>query len=628
MHDHEDHDLNYKASFSLAAWKKVLPFFKPYKKHFIWIFVLSVVIAVTDIIFPMFQLWLMNNVIQPKAADGTILPPTLDGMWSFGVLYVVVAAVQAALVVILVRIVTPVEVKINQDIRNALFYKFQNLHVAYFNDKSVGYLVAKTISDSERIGVMTWRVFGMVYAAIFLLGIFIPMFYYSWELALVLLLLIPIAFGVGLLFQRRLLRLNRQIRKANSQVAGALNEGITGAKTSKTVVAADVLSREFIALTGKQYRHAGKFNKLHSVYLAFLGLIAPMATAAIITIGGYLSGINPEMNLGVIALFLGYAFSLFWPINVLSAGIVNTIANQANAERIGTILDAPIENPDRPDVLETYGDSYAPKRENWEPMDGRIEFINVSFKYPDGNTWILKDFNLVIPANTSLAVVGETGAGKTTLVNLLCRFYEPTEGQILIDGIDYRERSRAWLYDKLGYVLQTPHLFSGTIRDNIKYANFEATEEEIAAAARLAACDNFIEKIEKGYDSEVGESGDKLSTGQKQLISFARAIAADPRLFILDEATANIDTDTEHLIQSAISETLKDRTSVLIAHRLSTIKNSDNIIVLEDGGILEQGTHGELIKQKGRYFGLYSKLSEIENAERIFRGDEPGVKGY
>jgi len=351
-----------------------------------------------------------------------------------------------------------------------------------------------------------------------------------------------------------------------------------------------------------------------------LGLVAPMAVAAIITVGGgiYLS---QGANLGVLAAFLAYAFAIFWPVNTLSQGITATVANQANAERIASVIDTPIEFPDRADVTEKYGDSYNPKKENWEPMEGRIEFVNVSFKYPDGDKYILKDFNLVIPPNSSLAVVGETGAGKTTLVNLLCRFYEPTEGVILVDGRDIRERSRAWLYDKLGYVLQSPHLFSGTIRENIRYGNPDASDAEIERAAELVCCGSFISKLEKGYDSAVGESGDGLSTGQKQLISFARAVVADPRLFILDEATANIDTDTEHLVQTAISEMLKDRTSVLIAHRLSTIKNSDNIIVLEEGKILEQGTHNELIRLRGRYYGLYSKLSELENAEKVFLGD-------
>ena len=219
---------------------------------------------------------------------------------------------------------------------------------------------------------------------------------------------------------------------------------------------------------------------------------------------------------------------------------------------------------------------------------------------------MLSDFNLHVRQGENIALVGETGAGKSTIVNLVCRFYEPTEGEILIDGTDYRERSQLWLQSRLGYVLQTPHLFSGTIRDNIRYGRRDATDDEVKQAAKMVHADSFIEELSNGYDTEVGEGGVMLSTGQKQLISFARVILADPKIFVLDEATSSIDTETEMLIQDAIKTVLKNRTSFIVAHRLSTIRNADRILVIRGGRITEMGTHNELLKLKGYYYNLYT----------------------
>ena len=253
------------------------------------------------------------------------------------------------------------------------------------------------------------------------------------------------------------------------------------------------------------------------------------------------------------------------------------------------------------------------KEENWEKIKGDITFEDVSFRYPDGKEYVLEHFNLHIPAGTNVAIVGETGAGKSTLVNLVGRFFEPTKGRILIDGVDYRERSQLWLHSQMGYVLQNPHLFSGTVRENIRYGRLDATEEEIRLAAERVSADEVVKKMEKEYDSDVGESGGRLSTGEKQLISFARAILADPSIFVLDEATSSIDTVTEQLIQNATETLLKGHTSFVIAHRLSTIKNADLILVVKDGKIIERGTHKELLAQEGYYQTLYYKQFEEES---------------
>ena len=302
-----------------------------------------------------------------------------------------------------------------------------------------------------------------------------------------------------------------------------------------------------------------------------------------------------------------------------AANIADFISLQASIERVNGLLAQEPQVRDTPEVLAKYGDVFHPKKENWEPLRGEIEFRDVTFRYPDGGENVLEHFSLHIPQGSTVAIVGETGAGKSTLVNLACRFFEPTSGQILIDGVDYRERSQLWLHSNIGYVLQTPHLFSGTVRENIRYGRLDATDEEIEAAARAVSADTVVAKLEKGWDSDVGEGGDRLSTGEKQLISFARAVLADPRIFVLDEATSSIDTQTEQLIQEAIDHLLRDRTSFLIAHRLSTIRKADMILVVKDGQIVEQGKHEELLRRRGYYHELYSRQFAEESAAKILQ---------
>ena len=302
--------------------------------------------------------------------------------------------------------------------------------------------------------------------------------------------------------------------------------------------------------------------------------------------------------------FVTYAASLFDPIQQIASIFADFQSAQASAERVIGLIDAPIEVQDAPEVVEKYGDVIHPKRENWEPITGNIRFEHVDFAYNPEEP-VLTDFNLNIEAGQTIALVGETGAGKSTIVNLICRFYEPTSGTIYIDGKDYKARSQLWLQSSLGYVLQSPHLFSATIADNIRYGRPDATMEEVRHAARLVHAEPFILEQAKGYDTEVGEGGIRLSTGQKQLICFARVILADPRIFVLDEATSSIDAETEQLIQEAITTVLKGRTSLVVAHRLSTIRNADRILVIRGGKIQESGTHEELLQLGGYYHDLY-----------------------
>ncbi len=324
------------------------------------------------------------------------------------------------------------------------------------------------------------------------------------------------------------------------------------------------------------------------------------------------------MELGKLSVFISYAVVIFEPIQQLARLLSELISCQANIERVTDLLEQKPGVTDREDVTERYGDAFFAKRENWERIRGDIVFEDVSFRYPDGREYVLEHFNLHIPAGTNVAIVGETGAGKSTLVNLAGRFFEPVEGRILIDGVDYRERSQLWLHSQMGYVLQNPHLFSGTIRENIRYGRLDATDEEVEEAARQVSADMVAARLEQGYESNVGESGGRLSVGEKQLISFARAVLADPAIFVLDEATSSIDTKTEQLIQQAVRRLLKGHTSFVIAHRLSTVRQADLILVVKDGKIIEQGNHQELLCRKGSYYELYSRQFEEEAAMKVF----------
>jgi ATP-binding cassette subfamily B protein len=313
-----------------------------------------------------------------------------------------------------------------------------------------------------------------------------------------------------------------------------------------------------------------------------------------------------------------YAQNVLEPIQIIIEVISFWIQAKVNIERFTNLMNTVSDVTDTPEVIEKYGDAFEPKKENWEELVGDVEFKDVSFKYPDGDEYVLTDFNLTVPNGTNVAIVGETGAGKSTLVNLVCRFFEPTKGQVLIDGKDARERSQLWLHSNIGYVLQTPHLFSGTIRENLCYGNPEATDDEIWRALDLVDARSVVEKMPKGLQSEVGEGGDMLSVGEKQLLSFARAILSNPRILVLDEATSSIDTVTEKQIQQAISKVITGRTTFMIAHRLSTVVDCDVILVVKDGKIIERGNHRELMKKKGYYYSLFTRQFEETESEKAY----------
>jgi ATP-binding cassette subfamily B protein len=470
------------------------------------------------------------------------------------------------------------------------------------------------MSDTERIsGMISWGFSGLIESILNTIFSVMFMLILSPPLALILIIIIPLAGLIAWFFQKKIIVISRNVRETNSRITGAYNEGITGSKTSKTLVIEDVNSEEFSKLSNRMYRESVRSSRLMAIMMPMVMSLGSIALSVILYRGGTLVG-QKLLDFGVLAAFVTYAVSTIEPIVWVSGIISEMVSAQVGVERVTGLLNEPVTISDTPEVKEKYGDTFNPKRENWEPVLGGVTFENVWFMYPDGDENVLEDFSLDIPPGTTVAIVGETGAGKSTIVNLACRFYEPTGGRVLIDGRDSRERSQLWLHSSLGYVLQDPHLFSGTIMENIRYGRLEATDEEVIEAARLVSADLVADRLPEGFGADVGEGGDKLSTGEKQLVSFARAVLADPPIFVLDEATSSIDTETELLIQNAISHMLKGRTSFIIAHRLSTIVRSDIILVVEDGKIVERGTHTELLAAGGHYSELYRamRLEEIK----------------
>ena len=500
-----------------------------------------------------------------------------------------------------------------RDMKEACFVNLQKLSLDYYNVTSAGHTLSRVMSDTDRIATcIAWVFPDILWGFAYILGVLGVMLSLSPGLAMTIIVIAPIVTALTVYFQKKLIVLNRDVRAQHSKITSSYNEGIMGAKTSKTLALEGRLTDEFEQTTAQAAKAGILHGRMRAIYVPLIVLCGTLAASATLLRGGRMA-LSGRLSLGVLSAFMTYALSLFQTFRQQAARISQMISLQANVERVVGLIDEKPTVQDSPEVEAKYGDCFHPKRENWEEMRGEIDFDDVSFTYPDGGEEVLTHFSLHVPAGSTVAIVGETGAGKSTLVNLVCRFFEPTGGRVLIDGRDARERSQLWLHSHVGYVLQSPHLFSGTIRENIRYGRPEATDEEVYAAARAVSADRVAAKLEQGYDTDVGECGDKLSTGEKQLISFARAVIARPKIFVLDEATSSVDTETEMLIQKATHTLMQGTTSFVIAHRLSTIRQADVILVIDHGKIVEQGTHERLLKAGGAYAALYhTQLSRQE----------------
>ena len=589
-------------------YPKVIAVFKPY----LWVFGVMLIFGLysglVDITLPLFQKYAIESFIEPG---------TIQGLGAFCIFYALFFISRVASDFVASFQTARVETLIARDLRGKCFKHLQTLSFSFFNQNSVGYLHSRITSDTSRIGgVIAWDFMSGIWNLSYLIGAAVVMLILDWKLALCVMVIIPILALGAALFEKRLRGLNQEVRELNSQISGKFNESITGSRTVRVLGAEGKMKKSFFALTGKMRHTAVLTARVRASFICLIAFSTSLALALVLWRGGLIAQGSVEY-LAKLSVFMTYAMNMMEQVQWIVNALADLIFVRVNMERVSKILETESDVPDSPEVVAKYGDTFEPKRENWEPLHGDITFEDVSFMYPDGNECVLENFSLHVPKGTSVAIVGETGAGKSTLVNLVCRFYDPTKGRVLIDGRDARERSQLWLHSSLGYVLQTPHLFSGSIAENLRYGNPNATEEEMEAALREIDAWRIVERMGKGLASDVGEGGDLLSTGEKQLLSFARVMLANPSILVLDEATSSVDSHTEQLIQRATERVSAGRTCFMIAHRLSTIRSADIILAVRDGKIVERGSHAELMAAKGYYYRLYTRQYEDEQTQNV-----------
>ena len=593
-----------------GLWRRLIGFMKPYHRHLIGIMGIMGMSALCDTLFPLLTREAIDRLSQSHAGG--------EMAW-FVVRYCGVVFFQAACIFAFCRLCGLAELGINRHIRKLCFRRLQEMPFAYYDVTPVGQIISRLTSDTSRLGETTaWGLVDLFWSAAYILMTTVAMLALNVRLALLVLCVMPVIAIAAVYFQRKILAGYRAVRRYNAQITGGFNEGIMGAKTTKTLVREEASAREFEVLTAGMRAASIRAAVLSALFLPIVTTLGAVATALVLFRGGgEVLAPGGWVTIGTLAAFVQYSTGIFEPISSIARIFADLQATQAAAERVVSLLEMEPEIFDTPEVIAQYGDSFSPRRENWPGVVGDIEFDHVSFHYSTGEE-VLHDFSLRVKAGQTVALVGETGAGKSTIVNLMCRFYEPTEGVIRIDGEDYKNRSILWLQEHLGYVQQQPHLFSGSIRENIRFGRLDATDEQIEAACRMIDAEGFILAMKDGYDTQVGEGGSRLSTGQKQLISLARALIADPAIFILDEATSSVDTQTEQKLQTAIAKALRGRTSFIIAHRLSTIRNADVILVIHDGRIIERGSHAELLARRGAYWQLYTNQFREEGEQAMW----------
>jgi ATP-binding cassette subfamily B protein len=525
--------------------------------------------------------------------------------------YGVLAVLQAASVFGFIYLAGVLGERVHYDIRRKLFNHLQKLSFSYFDRTPVGWIMSRVTSDAGRISeLVTWGLVDITWAILNVSTALVFMSLIHWKLALVVLAIVPVMVVIAIWFKTRILVQFREVRKLNSKLTGTYNENITGVRVVKALVREEQNLREFGEQSSELYRASYRAAWLSALFLPIVQIVGAIGLGAIVWYGGLQASVG-NMTIGGMQAFLSYVTFMLWPIQDLARVYAEMQRSVASAERVFSLMDAEPDVVDREDAVDP-----GTIRED-------IEFDRVRFSYEKDKD-VLTDFDLYIRQGERIALVGPTGGGKSTIVNLLCRFYEPTSGVIRIGGRDYTELTQHAIQSRIGMVLQTPHLFSGTIRDNIRYGRLEATDEEVEVAARIAHAHEFVVEMAQGYDEQVGEGGTLLSVGQKQLISLARAVLADPDLFVMDEATSSVDTLTEARVQQGMEAVMQGRTSLIIAHRLSTIKNTDRILVIEEGKIAEMGSHAELIRARGHYYSLYTRQfrRELEDEYDVFQERE------
>ena len=558
------------------------------RPHWKWVAGFMITIMLTSVLDAYF------TYLNKQIVDVAIAQKDKSTLMDIALVYGVFQLLQAGFVFTFIYLAGVLGERVQYDLRKALFNHLQELSLSYYAQNAVGRLIARVTSDTGRVSdLLTWGIVDTTWAIMNITTSLIFMFIINWKLAFIVVAIVPIMLFIAVQFRKRILVQYRVSRRTNSKITGAFNENFQGVRVVKALLREDENTKEFQGLTTEMYKASYRAAWLSALFLPTVQIIAAIAMGLIIGFGGVQINLG-LMTIGGIMAFVSYLTFMMWPIQDFARVYAEMQHSIASAERIFTLIDTPPEVHDRPEAFPA------------ETLLGEIMFDHVDFYYEDRKP-VLTDFTLKVQPGEMIALVGPTGGGKSTIVNLLCRFYEPRQGTILINGHDYMDYSLASIHSRIGIVLQTPHLFSGSVRDNIRYGRLDATDDEIVEAAKIAGAHDFIVTLEKSYDQNVGEGGNLLSVGQKQLISLARAVLARPELFIMDEATSSVDTLTEALIQRGMEALMKGRTSFVIAHRLSTIRRANRILVIENGRIAEQGTHAELLRLGGHYYRLYTQ---------------------
>lgn len=579
---------------------------KKFKKEAALVVIINVLNAVLLALWPLFTKYIIDNYIYRNDVEG--FPKLIAYM-----LFFIVAMAGIGLFVTFMAGIF--EKKIILYLRSETFLKAQKLSAKYMDSHQVGWMVSRLVHDTMSIKeAVAWDLFDMADGISRLIAILITMLMLNVRLTLYVLASVPFIAIFTYIFQNKMMKAQKDIKAASSDLTSKLNEDIQGQKTIKMLLREKENLEEFKEISARYERRSKHSVTLQSLYIPSLTFLGSIATAFILKDGG-VAAMAGTLTIGTLFAMVQYSSEIYEPIRQVASVLKELISMQASIDRVNSILEADIDVYDTKEIEAVYGDALEPPTKELPEMKGEIEFKDVYFAYKDDD-YILKDFSLKIAAGERIALVGETGGGKSTIINIASRFYEPTKGHVYIDGIDYKEMPLKWVQMNLGYVLQTPYLFSGSIRDNILYGRDDATEEDMLRAAEVVGLDELVKSFKDGYDTEVGEGGGKLSQGEKQLVSFARALIKDPAILILDEATSSVDTYQEKRIQDAIEKLLEGRTSITVAHRLSTIVTSDRILYIHQGRIAEMGTHRELIEKKGLYYNLYRNQfieSQLEN---------------
>jgi ATP-binding cassette subfamily B protein len=552
--------------------------------------------------------------LKKLVIDEAVIPGHLESLYQIGGLFIVLSLLQAAGVFTFIYLAGLLGERIQYDLRRSMFTRLQELSFSYFDRTPVGWIMSRVNSDPSKVAdLVTWGLLDTTWAAMSIVSAMFFMIYLKWDLGILVFLTIPVLVLAGALFKQRIIRQYRNVRRVNSKITASFNETITGVRVIKALGREERNLREFRGRTDEMYNAGFRAAWLSALFLPIVQGIGAVALATVAWFGGA-QAVQGVISIGTIQAFIGYVTFMLWPVQDLARVFSEMQHAIASAERSFSLVDSRPEIVDRPGALSP------------ETLRGEIEFENVSFWYKEGEP-VLRDFSLRVGENESIALVGPTGGGKTTIASLLCRFYEPRRGVIRIAGRDYTSLTQKAIQSRIGVVLQTPHLFSGTVRENIRYGRLDATDDEVADAARIAGADEFIQALEKKFETEVGQGGNRLSTGQKQLISLARAVLVQPDILIMDEATSSVDTVTEALIQRGMGELMQGRISFVIAHRLSTIRRASRIVVVEGGRIVEQGTHADLLRARGKYYRLYTQQFRMERMREIDLGTEHSLLG-